>query len=315
MNAKITVLKSVVAVSAFAAVLIFVGQGCQSSSGGGGGNDAAVNNPEAASQIGCPPNYVIVPASSTLGVPQFCVAKYEAKLVAGVPESRAADVPWTNLTRDQAKAACAAKGSGYALLDNAHWMSIARNIESVTWNFGGDPALQEYGPSRGISNNTGTTSFPASEDDNDACYLAMQSSSGPAAVCSLTVYDVARRVHKLSNDSLIWDFAGNASEWIADDLTASYATKSWILNLTDPALKSLFGPAGTYTPGPTNPTGNIYMSNFGYLNSDILPPYVIFRGGGFSYGRYAGIYTAYFAPPTRAAADTGFRCWYQPTRW
>jgi hypothetical protein len=231
------------------------------------------------------------------------------KNVNGSPESQAADLPWSGVTRDQAAAACASKGARYSLPDNNHWMTVARNIESVSWNWGGDLSLQEYGPSRGVSNNTGTTGIEASTDDGDACHGAIESDHS-AAVCDLTKYDVARRVHKLSNEEYVWDFVGNVSEWIADDYATNYNVKSWILNITDAAIKAQFGPSGVYPAGPANPTGNIYMYNLGYLNSQMAPPYYVMRGGGWNYGRYAGLFTAYMVPTAHIGADIGFRCMF-----
>lgn len=287
------------------ALLALVFQNCSSSSGG-----ATNTNPNTA-QNTCPANFVLVTGNATFGTTDFCISKYEAKQVNGLPESLPANTPWVSLTRDQAKAACTAKGSAYALVDNDHWMTIARDIEATTWNYGGDATIFEDGWSRGVTNNSGTTGLAAGADDNDSCYLATQSANGPAAVCDLSTYDVARRVAKLSNGSLMWDFAGNVSEWINDDLAAGIATKDWVLNIGTGAVKSKFGPAGVYQAGPANPTGNIYMQNFGYISANAAPPFVIMRGGGFSYGRYAGIYTAYFTPVTYQGADIGFRCMFQ----
>jgi hypothetical protein len=257
----------------------------------------------------CPQNYVDVPADPNFGTSDFCIAKFEMKNLNGSPESQAADLPWSGVTRDQAAAACASKGARYSLPDNNHWMTVARNIESVSWNWGGDLSLQEYGPSRGVSNNTGTTGIEASTDDGDACHGAIESDHS-AAVCDLTKYDVARRVHKLSNEEYVWDFVGNVSEWIADDYATNYNVKSWILNITDAAIKAQFGPSGVYPAGPANPTGNIYMYNLGYLNSQMAPPYYVMRGGGWNYGRYAGLFTAYMVPTAHIGADIGFRCMF-----
>ena len=262
----------------------------------------------------CPVNYVLVPGNAVLGTSDFCIAKYDAKNVGGLPASVAADAPWSSVTRDQAKAACAALGENFALPDNAHWMTIARNIESVAWNWGGDLSLHQYGPSRGITNNpsSATAGFPASTDDNEACYLSNTPSGGPVATCDLTHYDVARRVHQLSNGDYLWDFSGNVSEWISDDFTTNYGVNAWTLNLVPGVVKNLFGPAGIYPAGSVAPTGNIYMYNFGYTNTSRAAPAVVARGGAWDYGRYAGIYTTYFSPSTTAGTRNGFRCMFQP---
>jgi formylglycine-generating enzyme required for sulfatase activity len=298
--------KSTLAAFSFLAVF---GVGCN-------GPKLAVNGPSptpSSVPLGCPTNYVLVPGNTTLGTQDFCIAKFEAKNVAGAVASVAAGTPWNSITRDNAKAACTALGANYSLPDNAHWMTIARNIESVAWNWGGDISLQEYGISRGITNNNSTTGgYAASTDDNNSCYLATVSSGGAAAICDLNTYDVARRVQKLSNGDLIWDFAGNVAEWIADDFTQNFGLNAWVLNVPTGSIKDTFGPSGTYPAGPPNPTGNIYMYNFGYLGSNVAAPAVVSRGGGWDYGRYAGIYTAFFVAPTTAGVSNGFRCMYQP---
>ena len=78
----------------------------------------------------CPSQFVLPFVESN-----FCVAKYEMKLHrlpdgGGVPESRATDDPWTNLTTEEALLACRKMGDGYALITNEQWQLVAKAIES-----------------------------------------------------------------------------------------------------------------------------------------------------------------------------------------
>jgi hypothetical protein len=260
----------------------------------------------------CPTNYILVPGDSQFSTANFCIAKYEAKDVSGLPESAAPGVPWTNLTRDQAITACASKGSKYSLVDNAHYMTVARNVEGVVWNWGNIGTL--YGVSHGLTLNSAAAGpLAASADDNVSCYLAMEDTMGTLANCDLSTFDSSRRVQKLSNGNYIWDLSGNAAEWMSDNTTGNYGLNSWVLNIVDPTIKALFGPGGSYPVGPGAPPASNNMYNFGYFSSNLAGPTAMARGGGYNYGRYAGIYTAYFsASPGTAAVDVGFRCMYTP---
>ena len=74
-----------------------------------------------------------MPGNSDVGQDSdFCVMKYEAKKDGGVmPRSVAAGFPWVKISPGSAIFACAQLGSGYELITNEMWQTIARNIETA----------------------------------------------------------------------------------------------------------------------------------------------------------------------------------------
>lgn len=264
---------------------------------------------------GCGENYLTISGNAVLGTNDFCVAKYEMSNKSGVPASAPLVSPWVNITRDAARAACASIGD--RLISNAEWQTIAHAIEADSWNWGADISNTQYGISRGLTvNPNAEPPQPASDDDNVSCYLALQRGpNGPATPCDLSTFHVNRRIHRINGNDYIWDFSGNAAEWITDDITTNYSTASWVLNLADPSsVKSVFGPSGSYTPGPSSPPGPHNMYGLGYISMNGAPvDGVVARGGGRDYGRYAGIYTTYRMPSSGvSSAEFGFRCVSDP---
>jgi prepilin-type N-terminal cleavage/methylation domain-containing protein len=102
----------------------------------------------------------------------FCVMQYEARNDgSNRPISTGTGLPWTDVSQIAAVAAC--KSIGAHLINNAEWMSLARDIESVgsNWTGGivgsgvlkrgnvGDTEVGDYdamGPEEGVSNALGT---------------------------------------------------------------------------------------------------------------------------------------------------------------
>ncbi|MFA5714694.1 MAG: prepilin-type N-terminal cleavage/methylation domain-containing protein, partial [Candidatus Paceibacterota bacterium] len=103
----------------------------------------------------------------------FCVMQWEAKIqgdnngnqaysAAFVPESRSTGTPWVNISQTQAIAEC--KSIGDHLINNAEWMALARDIESVSSNYTsgvlkrgnvGDTSAGDYNganPEAGVTN-------------------------------------------------------------------------------------------------------------------------------------------------------------------
>ncbi len=52
-----------------------------------------------------------------------------------IPESRPTGTPWVNLNRAQSLAECQSLGTGYSLISNAQWQTIAQNVELVPSNW------------------------------------------------------------------------------------------------------------------------------------------------------------------------------------
>jgi len=84
----------------------------------------------------CPANFVAVPSLQDYTTNSFCVMKYEAKNDgSGNAISQAASLPYTSINRDNSITKCTDIGSGYDLITNDEWQSIARNIELVGSNW------------------------------------------------------------------------------------------------------------------------------------------------------------------------------------
>lgn len=175
----------------------------------------------------CPQAYVLVPALSPYSKRDFCIAKYEMKNVLSVATSQASSVPWGNISRDEMRAKCRGLGAKYDLISNNQWQSVARNIAAtpVNWSSGvvGSGQLN-----RGHTDSTPSSALEASSDDNDAC-------NGTGQTCSSTIWNSQRRTFVLSNGEVIWDFGGNAWEWVTNIVTSS---QGGYANITDLAVGS-----------------------------------------------------------------------------
>jgi prepilin-type N-terminal cleavage/methylation domain-containing protein len=128
----------------------------------------------------------------------FCVMQYEAKCPVGddvgsdgcaYAVSRAEGTPWTNISQINAAAAC--KAIGAHLINNAEWMAIARDIESVGTNWTGG----SVGSGVIKRGNTGTCT---------GCYDGGDPEAGTNALATLY----------LSNTKAIHHFSGNVWEWV-----------------------------------------------------------------------------------------------------
>lgn len=266
----------------------------------------------AATTISCPTGYVRVPKNTAYTTSDFCVAKYTASGTTGAAQSVAGATPWVSINRADAAAACAANGTGYDLMTNAEWQTIARNIEAVAsnWSSGtvGNGSINS-GHSDGTPNNT----LAASATDSDAC-------SGTGETCSDTVWDLQRRTFKLSTNDVIWDFAGNAWQWMKDTNATAFGADAYMQAVTNVThstsgtvgtvtgtAKTLFGPAGDYTALNASPFGGLGR---GYLNSATGG---ISRGGSYPNGTDDGIFAVILDnAATFTSVRYGFRCVYHP---
>jgi hypothetical protein len=169
----------------------------------------------------CPEGFIPVPGSYLYGTMNenggFCVMKYHARNGVGdkinsscVDGNEGSDTtmtvvstysgtPSVNINFCAAKKAC--ENSGYHLITNEEWMTIARNIELVPNNYtSGD--LGDGNIYRGHYNNVPSTIIASSSDDSNGYYLI----SSPNLDQRRTLY--------LNNGSIIWDFTGNAWSFI-----------------------------------------------------------------------------------------------------
>jgi prepilin-type N-terminal cleavage/methylation domain-containing protein len=179
--------------------------------------------------ITCPTNFIIVPGNAAFGTSDFCVMKYEAKYGGngsngGIPVSLAAGTPWKEISQNDAIALSPNACTGCHLITEAEWMTIAANVLSVPSNWSSGTVGTGYiysGHNDGSPNNT----LAAGASDSNG-YVGTGNTSGNQ-----------RRTLTLTNGAVIWDLAGNISEWTAGVIAggaqpglssdSSYTPKEW----------------------------------------------------------------------------------------
>lgn len=274
----------------------------------------------------CPTGFIRVPANSALGtVYDFCVAKYEMKDLAnpkvGVEHGAISDATstvFTQVTQAQAIDLCEGmpydgveRNDSYYLITNSEWMTIARNIEGVAANFSAGKLNQGHHQGEPASILT------ASNDDNLSCTGVTPSGAViDSSACSSTVWHKNRRTHKLTTGEWIWDFSGNASEWIEMSLTNDRpgGTAAWVdistLTATATMPATAFKPTNAAYTHDSNGIGKFYAGTNGATT-------YVYRGGTMNNDLPAGIYNFFGAAAADTTTDTagnqtiGFRCVYR----
>ncbi|MFA5714530.1 MAG: prepilin-type N-terminal cleavage/methylation domain-containing protein [Candidatus Paceibacterota bacterium] len=228
----------------------------------------------------------------------FCVMQWEAKIqgdnngnqtynAAFVPESRSAGTPWVNISQINAIAEC--KSIGAHLINNAEWMALARDIESVSSNYTG-----------GVLNR-GNVGDTAAGDYNGADPEAGVTN----ALATLT----------LSNGKTINHFSGNVWEWVDYTISGagsqpqvpSQTSFGWqeINAVTDFGNNLGYnnvGPKNTSLNGSTG-AGRIYYQST-YTSERALA-----RGGRWDGGSNAGVFALWLTYSTSGFyATVGCRC-------
>jgi hypothetical protein len=260
----------------------------------------------------CPTNYIPVPKNTAVGTTaDFCVSKYEMKCnndstgaaCTGSPVSMAANQPWVNVIQANAKTLCAGLGTQYHLITNSEWMTIARGIEATASNWSSG-TVSSGALNRGHSDNSPAATLAASTDDNPC--------SGTGDTCSSTTFHDQRRTHVISNGHILWDFSGNAREYI-----------DWFL----PTGRSASGSAGyieinaqvagasmALTTFKSNDTGLTSGNGIGqyWPDTDGSNGYAS-RGGSYTNGsNQAGVYQLDFGNGAALTQNRlSFRCAYQ----
>ncbi|MFP5387198.1 MAG: fibronectin type III domain-containing protein [Bacteriovoracia bacterium] len=260
-------------------------------------------------------DYIAVTANPTVGTTsEFCVAKFEMKNVSGVATSQASGSPWVSISQTSAKSTCTAIGTGYDLISNEEWMTIAREIETTDTNWSSG-TVGTGSLNRGHSDNSPASALAVSNTSDP--YDGTGNNSGQAVGSGWE----QKRTHTIEN-GVIWDFAGNVWEWADWYVTpankAYYSTdgapqaawREWtVINTlinngdemetitwqaTDPALNSSKG-IGQYYAG-NNTSGGAAV-----------------RGGGWGYGARAGAFALHLnLAPSYTHTGIGFRCVFRP---
>ena len=282
------------------------------------GDDATQASKEVVNNFICPANFVGVPSLTDYTTNSFCVMKYEAKNDgSGNAISQAGSTPWANINRDDSITKCTGIGSGYDLITNDEWQSIARNIELVGSNWANGSVRDAGGLSTGHSDDL-TGALAANSDDNEACHQTGQT-------CNSSTWDSQRRTHTLSNGEVVWDLAGNVAEWVKDNNTTKYGDNDFTSRITDATnstsgslsggttttsrtAKGHFGPSRDYTSLTSDPWGGF---GFGRVNFNAGG---VVRGG--ANGELAGSIGVFSVSLSLSVSFThtssGFRCVYRP---
>ena len=259
-------------------------------------------------------DWVLVPGNSAYNTNDFCVMKYEVKcfdsdgrncFLLDFPESKPGGKPWVFINQREAKDVCASLGNHYYLINNREWMTIGSNALEVAsnWSTG---AIGSGWLARGHSDNNPSRACEADANDSNA-YV-----DGNCLGSDMGDYS-QKRTLELTNGAFIWDFSGNAFEWVdfnERNSKAAPAENIWI-ELTDITGSSNMGQAeivprmareqlwnseqglGRYYPGPNGEGGALY------------------RGGSWNSEANAGIFSAGLDKPSWHYDDSiGFRCIY-----
>lgn len=248
----------------------------------------------------CPANYVHVPN----GESSFCIAKYEMRNEDGVAVSKPESTPWVSISQNQAKTECDELGEKYGLITNEQWIVTAHNIELQDQNWTSGTAYQGKLIS-GHSDNSPTATLCDSLIEN----------VGPSSCSALDdASPTQKRIFTLSTGETIWDFGGNAQEWVdyyvtpADKASPSTAWQEF----------SAITPNEVMTEDvwlPNDLDINHTTSNIGrYLAGPATSGGAARRGGTSYVPDSAGIYTLDLTQTasTPFSGNTGFRCVYNP---
>jgi hypothetical protein len=251
----------------------------------------------------------MVPAMAPYTAQDFCVAQSEMTIQGNpnglvpyvstmVPISAPnTGTPMINLVYSQAVSACQSLGPNYNLISNDQWQSTARNIEGVASNWSsGQAGVGDLNSGLYISD---YGFLPASvTDPTNPC-------TDTRSTCDFNTWSSERRTSALSNGAIIWDFGGNAFEWVIDSTYApgdfANVANTYAVEISDPAYNAKYGPAGTYA------IDSLY-NGLGYAraNSASSGPNIM-RGAGGGLPNGGGIFstTLGIGGTTKIA---GFRC-------
>lgn len=252
--------------------------------------------------VSCPVNYAYVYNPSSV-VPPFCVAQFETKGTVSTPSVGASGTPLSANQMD-ALSACSKFGSGYALINNMEWNTLADLIRQQPANWTGGAV------GTGILNrgNNSDTGLPKEVNLGDACWPAGS---------SLCQSDGLKRVSYLPYDQSVWDIAGNAWEVTtnADNDSNPYSPAyGYVTGLSTTAeIRKRYGSLESCSL----PTSVDYCG-FGYLDFTATGTGVIWRGGGNDSGRQAGVFATKRISDVlqlitnATGSNSGFRCVYHP---
>lgn len=276
----------------------------------------------------CPIGFVSVPGNIEFQRNGFCVAQYEMSYAdALVPNSTGWGNDWNSvayipgkaivsqvglypiadITQQEAINACKSLGSGYHLITNSEWMTLARNIESQGQNWS-QWSVWKWILYNGVSSDL-TLGCSASGWISEPRTYAARTVSGVNAGCNI------KRKHILSNGEEVWDLSGNLWEHVnKQDLYDSIPYNEWIVSVQWSSNGIAWDNDGivgvsdmrlnfsALSYGRISGMGNVYYANG--TGSNIMT-----RGGKADIGVYSWVYALSLSDTESSKyRHTGFRC-------
>jgi hypothetical protein len=249
--------------------------------------------------------WLFVPGNSILGTSDFCVMKYEAKNVGGIPTSQPSLNPWVNINQTEARIKCSSLGDGYHLITNAEWVTIAREAENnpTNWANGiiGSVISSGGGLYRGNVNLNNVISCGSG---------IVLDGNIPGTNCLVGTRN--KRTLNISGN-LIWDLSGNVWEWLNDTFNSNIESS---LGKSESRYYEWSEISGYDELKPSNST---YDANYGigrvYVDIDDANPsgsiHALARGSSWGGYSYAGAFTLnLILSPSSKGVNYGFRCTY-----
>ncbi|MBI5542499.1 MAG: hypothetical protein HY901_01315 [Deltaproteobacteria bacterium] len=193
-------------------------------------------------------------------------------------------------------------GAGYALATNDEWQAVARDVEQRADNWSDRSQASGH-------LNVGNYSYEAGGSLGEDRPCATEGFTERFRRCTdpTSSHFVRKRTHTLSNGAVLWDLAGNVSEWVQG--SAPLAPRDFACALRNQD-KRTFGPEGDYSsycPSP-NPDGR----NLGFVDGSGGTN--IFRGsssgmeGGVAEPMIGLLYANTHLAWSTGQAGPGFRC-------
>jgi hypothetical protein len=286
----------------------------------------------------CPTGYIRVPASKTPGLGSvnasnghaqwwldtsldFCLMKYPAKdnNSSTYASSTMTGTPWVNIPRGTdesslggALKACKDAGTGYRLISNTQWQTVARNAEIVAANWSGN-AVGSGMMARGHTDNSPSVALENAADNDP--YFGTENSGTAWNTLGATpaAGTEQKRTQTLSNGDVVWDFGGNVWQWVSDNYGDLGLSPGIALGLDEfsnttnfptvsPGInRLLFAPSGLYTSA----------QNIGSMGGGSAG--AVRRGSDYNNGTTAGLFRAALSTSTSfPSSNVGFRCVYLP---
>jgi len=274
----------------------------------------------------CPAGYVGVPGSGIPGLgnasaskgnsnwwldvdSDFCVMKYPAKNnnASTYATSTIAGAPWVNIQRGadenttgSAFKACKDAGTGFRLISNTQWQTVARSAEGIAENWSGR-AVGNGVLARG--NNDGSAGRLSNSTDDDPYFGTGNSETNGWE---------QRRTRILTNGEIVWDFGGNLHQFVSDAASAlganptiqfgnEYSNTTYfpITGINANINRLLYAPAGNFNSSQ-------YVGTINGYGTETL------TRGAANWGNTGGLFYAYGFTLFTSASDIGFRCAYIP---